>query len=164
MKLKKIYSLLLFSIMGMGNQAFATSWGDFSAQDDLINITSANFNSATVLRKVSVVCPRDGFLKASANAGFSLRAVSTGAKVWVRYSIRLSSNPGSGIDPAHYRNVQQFVMDPVHSTPGSMFRVDRCQAGEKVGYEFVAQRVQNAQANTAAWQPRLFVEFYSNKI
>lgn len=158
-----IISMILLSIFSV-NLAVADSGADFSPQTGLIAISSSNFNNATLLRRVVVSCPKKGFLVARANAGFSLRPTTVGQRVWIRYSIRRDSTANTGIDPNHYRNVQEFVMDTFHSTPGSMFRVDECKKNEKVTYKFVAQRVQNAEANTSAWQPRLLVEFFDHRI
>lgn len=141
-------------------QAQATSWLDFSQATGLVTISSQNFNNATVLRRVSTECPRRGYLVATAEAGFSLRATAIADTVWIRYSI----SRNTGIDPNHYRNIQEFVMTNPHSTPAGMLRVDDCKKGETVDYYFLGQRVGNAAANTRAWQPRLAVEFFDSSI
>lgn len=55
-------------------------------------------------------------------------------------------------------------MEPVHAVPGSMTRVDRCSAGQRVTYRFVAQRVGNADSTTTAFGPRLTVQFFLRRI
>ena len=129
---------------------------------NLANITSNSFNNATVLRRVIATCPREGYLVATANAGFSFSPLALPGKGWVRYSIAKDSMAPFGIDPNHYRNVQAYQTANNHSMPGSMFRIDRCKKGETVPYVFLGQRVHASSAR--AWQPRLMVEFFNDRI
>jgi len=156
--MKRFRRLWLISIASsmavLAGPALATSWFDFSQSSSLVTITSTNFNNPTPLRRVTVICPANGHLVATAEAGFSLRPPVIPGKGWIRYSITM----GPGIDPNHYRNLQDYEPVSSHSSPAGMFRVDRCQAGQQITYRFVAQRVQAVSAS--AWQPRLVVEFF----
>lgn len=136
--------------------------GDFDQETDGISISSSNFNNATLLNEVKVVCPTAGWLLAQADATFQLDPTVVGSTVWVRYSI--TNDGANGIDSDHDRNLQAFVMESVHAVPGSIMRVDRCAAGEQVTYRFVAQRVSNADSTTAAFGARMHVQFFRRQI
>ncbi len=136
--------------------------GDFDQETGGIAITSSNFNSATLLNEVQVVCPADGWLLAQAEATFQLDPTVIGDTVWVRYSI--TNDGANGIDSDHDRSLQAFVMESVHEVPGAIMRVDRCAAGEQVTYRFVAQRVSNADSTTTAFGPRLHVQYFRRTI
>jgi hypothetical protein len=161
MKTPKILASLALAaaIVGYTLPSFATSWLDFSQSTGSVNITSANFNSATPLNRVVVVCPANGYLVATANAGFTYTALALPGKGWIRYSIAIDGAAPFPIDPNHYRNLQDYQFAANHSSPGGMFRVDRCQQGQQITYVFLAQRVQALTAS--AWQPRLAVEFFN---
>ncbi len=136
--------------------------GDFDQETDGIAISSSNFNNATLLNEVQVVCPATGWLLAQADATFQLDPTVVGSTVWVCYSI--TNDGDNGIDSAHDRNLQAFVMESVHAVPGAIMRMDRCAAGEQVTYRFVAQRVGNADSTTTAFGPRLHVQFFRRGI
>lgn len=141
-------------------QAQADSWMDFSQATNRVTITSTNFNSATVLRRVIATCPEDGHLVATAEAGFGYSVAAPPDRAWVRYSIAQDAAAPFGIDPNHYRNLQDDVSDNPTSKPGGMVRVDACRRGEEVTYVFLGQRL-DPTVSAYAWQPRLVVVFYN---
>jgi hypothetical protein len=143
-------------------QAHADSWLAFSQATDKVTIASANFNSATVLRRVIVTCPEDGRLVATAEAGFGYYVATPPDRAWVRYSIAKDATAPFGIDSSHYRNLQDDVSENPTSKPGGMVRVDACRRGEEVTYVFLGQRVHAVRAY--AWQPRLVVVFYNTDL
>ncbi|MEM9388265.1 MAG: hypothetical protein AAGA68_24655 [Pseudomonadota bacterium] len=153
-------ALLPLAVLTAGNaNAF---FGDFTQETDGISITSSNFNSATLLNEVKVVCPNAGWLLAQADATFQLDPTVIGSTVWIRYSI--TNDGANGIDSNHDRSLQAYVMESVHEVPGSIMRMDRCSAGEEVSYRFVAQRVSNADSTTAAFGARMHVQFFRREI
>jgi hypothetical protein len=153
-------AILPLALLAAGN-AHAL-FGDYDQETGGIAIQSSNFNNATLLNQVDVVCPKQGWLRATAEATFQLDPTSIGSTVWIRYSI--TNDGGNGIDSAHDRSLQAFVMEAVHEVPGSIMRMDRCEAGERVTYRFVAQRVSNADAGTSAFGPRMSVQFFLRDI
>ncbi|MEO0424851.1 MAG: hypothetical protein AAF184_21120 [Pseudomonadota bacterium] len=153
-------ALLPLALLTAGNaNAF---FGDFSQETDGISITSSNFNNATLLNEVKVVCPNSGWLLAQADATFQLEATAVGSTVWIRYSI--TNDGDNGIDSSHDRNLQAYVLESAHAVPGSIMRMDRCAAGEEISYRFVAQRVSNAESTTAAFGARMHVQFFRREI
>jgi hypothetical protein len=150
---------IVLTLAACVGQAHADSWLDFSQATNRVTITSSNFNSATVLRRVIVTCPEDGRLVATAEAGFGYSVAAPPDRAWVRYSIAKDATAPFGIDPNHYRNLQDDVEENPTSKPGGMVRIDACRRGEEVTYVFLGQRVQTVSAY--AWQPRLVVVFYN---
>jgi hypothetical protein len=155
-----ITALLALTTLAAGNaNAF---FGDFDQETGGISIDSSNFNNATLLNTVNVTCPNDGWLVAQAEATFQLDPTVVGQTVWVRYSI--TNDGANGIDSNHDRSLQAFVMESVHEVPGAIMRIDRCSAGQEVEYRFVAQRVSNADSTSAAFGPRMSVQWFRRPI
>lgn len=156
-------TLLALTGLTAGNaQAFLFTSGDFDQETGGITIDSANFNNATLLNTVNVTCPRDGWLVAQAEATFQLDPTVTESTVWIRYSI--TNDGANGIDSDHDRSLQAYVVESTHEVPGSIMRIDRCESGQDVEYRFVAQRVSNADPTSAAFGPRMSVQFFRRTI
>jgi hypothetical protein len=108
---------------------------------------------------VTITCPVDGYLVASAGAQYNLYPTSSPGGAGLAYSITRNS---TGFDWSHYHYLTEYVQNNQY-TPSSIQRTDICSAGSASTYRFVAHRWSTATASTYAWQPSLVVKFFSVK-
>lgn len=78
-RIRHAAALLPLALLAAGN-AHAV-FGDFDQETDGIAIQSENFNNATLLNEVEVVCPKSGWLVAQADATFQLDPTVVGSTV-----------------------------------------------------------------------------------
>lgn len=138
--------LTVFSLVA---EVHATGWVDFSqnTSNTPISVTKTGPSDTTVLNKVTVTCPKTGYLIATGDAYSSAGNFSITRDTTAPYGAFSGLlRTANGIGPA--------------ST--SLERVDTCAAGAKVSYRFVAWAW--AGESVKVYQPRLVVRFVNTKI
>lgn len=160
--------VILFAIVGLllyfPNEANATAWGDYFQTAQTVSITSTSENDTTVLRSVTVVCPKAGYLIATASVEFNIDSPSGLDYGSIGYSITPDRTAPISYAPGHFYLHEAAITDSMNfiRVPGSIQRADRCAAGQTVVYNFVAWRKQAVSAE--ATKPRLYVLFIDTRI
>lgn len=120
-----------------------------------------------VLRTVRVKCPQTGFLVARAEAGFHVLATGgpNGLDQFV-FTFDLAKNQ-LPLDLSHNHEVSFSLFgslgDQLFKIPGSIQRVDRCEAGSSQTYRFGAFIGDGIQTLNAI-KPNLVVEFFRDRL
>ena len=148
---------------GLGQEAGATSWFDYQQPPGQYTIGSTSNTNTTVLATVTVRCPAAGWLVAHAETQFGLYEGGATDYSQVGYSITRDTTAPYAYDSTHYNYLKEYVPSGVYYSPAYIQRVDPCTAGATYTYRCVAWRV-NAGAQTYAWQPTLYVDYYDRKI
>ena len=159
---------LLFVIVGLlfcfTNEVKATVWGDYVQTGQTVTITSSNENDTTILRSVTVVCPKAGQLVATAIAEFTIDSPDNFDYGSIGYSITRDTIAPIAYAPSHSYIHEAAITDAMNfvRVPGSIQRGDLCTAGQTITYHFVAWRRQATSAE--AKSPRMSVLFIDVRI
>ena len=144
--------------------ASATSWEDYSqlTTSDAIQITSPDVHDAQMLRTVSVVCPTDGYVVATADSGFDYYPTSVPGVAAYGYSITRDTSAPYEADQKHWRNVSIPLNAGQIWSSGMLQRADTCTAGQTMTFRFVAFNY--GGGSFYAQQPRMTVRFFDQRI
>ena len=163
MNAKIIVTIVAALTFGVGTEANATDWADFSQSNTFVTVTSENALDATVLRTVTVVCPVKGYLIAQAESVFNLTQGSLfPGRGAFKHSLTLDSVAPIAWDPEHEHLIERYDPDGVMFIPASIQRSVSCTAGQSVTVNYVASRI--VAGFTQALQPKLSVDFFDKRI
>ncbi|HEY9860726.1 MAG TPA: hypothetical protein V6D16_14550 [Candidatus Obscuribacterales bacterium] len=152
--------ILTTSLLSLPNQVKAQTSGiDFSQTNNTVTINTISTSNPNVLRTVTIRCPDNGFLVATANTKFQYSAGPNFAGT-IAYSISKNS---TAFDPNHQHNLFGNFVNNLTTVPASIQRVDECEAGKTITYRFVATQGTNV-FNVSASQPNLVVLFFRNRL
>jgi hypothetical protein len=143
------------------NTAHATSWFDYSSTP-AVQITSTDFHAATLLRKVTVVCPKAGFIVANATSQFAIFPSAGGwAYVGAGFSLAINDPAPTEMDSnsAHYISAYSDGI----TESGATQRVASCTAGQTMNVFFMGY-LQTAETASSAYNPTLVVQFFDTRI
>jgi hypothetical protein len=189
--MKRISSLMnfavLFSLFSLGSQAHATAWVDFSPTGGDIDIAFdiddpdiPGVTELTILRRVTLTCPKDGHLVATGTSNFETETVGDNNPIIIRYDIT-QDKAESSFDTAYevVIDVHEEIFEqeppstrPVlipHSwnLPGSIQRTFTCKKGKKHTFYFVASARRAGEplpGMAKAHHPNLVVEFFDKRL
>lgn len=164
--MKKLLSLMSAAclVLGVAQEASATSWFDYSQTKNSVTITGPDFAHTTTLRIVSATCPATGFLLAQASAQILLAPVIGNDTVQGGISITRNNAAPFPADPDNYSSIVLSTPNGNNGViPGFVQRVDSCTQGQTIKYRFVAWH-ESATDASSALGPRLVVQFFSNRI
>ena len=148
----------------VNQNAFATSWFDFSQPNTSVSITGPDFAHTTRLNLVSATCPAAGFLLAQGSTQILLTPLAGNDTVQGGISIIRNGKPPFPADPDHYSSIVASTPNGVNSVmPGFIQRIDRCTQGQTIQYRLVAWH-ENASDASNAFRPTLVVQFFSDRI
>jgi hypothetical protein len=176
MKCKKlfIYISLASTLSIMSIQAHATAWLDFDQAGVGGTGISTDSQNPTVLNQVTVVCPANGFLVATATSDVSFRSlrpspdedgprivpVSASSAVFsisrqVKVDLLFETVIVQDIYPGGFVNI-----------PSTVQRVEACKSGETVTYFHTAHGSGDSGANRVSIEgiSKLVVEFFDKRI
>jgi hypothetical protein len=166
MKLTKRTVLFSALCLGLGiSQSLFAGDFDYYQSTKSVPITTTDFSNTTNLGKVTVKCPEAGYLVAAGSAGILLtpKAGDTLGVVQGGISITLDNTAPYAADPNHYNSIVFNVTTHNSAIPSFIQRVDACTAGQTVNYRLVAWH-EYAGDGSYAFQPRLVVQFFNNRI
>lgn len=161
---------LASSLCMLAPQAYAVgeSGIDFGNGGFLKSVNSTG-SAVTELASVTATCPQNGFLYAMGSATFQAQALNTPKVAHIRYSVArdvLSLDISAEQDLVFRVNGAvngSSILEQVGASP--VVRLDSCTAGQSITYRFVANRgASNAAEGISAFQPRISVIFFQNKI
>jgi hypothetical protein len=199
--MKRNHSLLTsavaLALFLLGSQAHATAWVDFSSTEQVIDVAfddpTTEDTEFSVLRRVTLTCPKDGFLVATGTAGFATEVsesiprnilyditidkaeINFTTAYEMRIDLRIDSpdifvtqpQPGSGgiVTRDEERSVGQIFFSNEWNLPGSIQRIFRCKKGKKHTFYFVASSRSAGHPELAkADGPKLVVEFFDTRL
>lgn len=170
MKLHNVLTSLTLagSLFALTGQVYAAESGIDFGSGGFIKSVNSTGTSVTRLASVTATCPQNGFLYAMGSATFIAVSQNTPKVAHIRYSVAKSLILDPSAEQDLLFRTNGAVNGPnnqeqVGASP--IVRFDSCTAGQSITYEFVATRGgSNAAEGISAFQPRLVVTFFQNKI
>jgi hypothetical protein len=153
----------VFLAFGISQEASATSWFDYAQSASSVAIDKTDFPDTTSLAVVKVICPTVGYLLAQGSAGIQLAPVAGLSQVQAGIGITTDNTPPYAADPNHYNSIVQATNGSNAVLPAFIQRISSCTQGQTVTYRLVAWR-ESAGSGSLAFQPRLVVQFFTNRI
>ncbi|MDD5274287.1 MAG: hypothetical protein PHU14_16415 [Methylovulum sp.] len=166
MKSNKLSTLIAATCLILGISQYAVAGDfDFYQSTKSVVLTKTDFSDTNSLGAVAAVCPEAGYLVAQGSAGILLSPVvgDTTGVVQGGISITLDNTAPYAADPHHYNSLVFNTVGNNSATAASLQRIDTCVAGQKITYRLVAWH-EYAGALSNAFQPRLVVQFFNNRI
>jgi hypothetical protein len=154
---------LVFLAFGISQEASATSWFDFAQSTGSVAIDKTDFPDTTSLAVVKVVCPAAGYVVAQGSAGIQLAPVAGQSQVQGGIGITTDNTPPYAADPNHYNSIVQATNGTNAVIPAFIQRINSCAQGQAITYRLVAWR-ESAGSGSLAFQPRMVVQFFSDRI
>jgi hypothetical protein len=154
---------VVFLAFGISPEASATSWFDFAQSASSVAIDKTDFPDTTTLAVVKVVCPAAGYMVAQGSAGIQLAPVAGQSYVQGGIGITTDNTAPYAADPNHYNSIVQATNGTNAIVPAFIQRISSCTQGQTISYRLVAWR-ENAGSGSLAFQPRLVVQFFTNRI
>ena len=166
MKFKWLLSASSFAVtlLLFGNYAHATAWGDFSQSTSplSVRISNSDHTDMTVLNTVTVTCPLNGFLVATASTLLVTAVPSPGDRMGVTLAITLDTTAPFGAPQRALNTVQGPGADALASAI-TIQRVVSCSINETKTLRFVASNLIDF-GDAVAGNPRLVVLFFDKRI
>ena len=168
MNITLLTSLILTgTLFLLGNQAHANPEAGFNESESqpAIDIVSTDNLSPTILRQVTITCPKKGFLIAGADASFTTSPPSQGQFSLI-YGISIDTD--DLIAGTSHDHQLSLTIDNIVAFPGYAQRVDACNKGESHTYYFSAYQQKGFDfddnlPDIKASSNSLVVEFFRHK-
>jgi hypothetical protein len=130
MNITLLTSLILTgTLFLLGNQAHANPEAGFNESESqpAIDIVGTDNLSPTILRQVTIMCPRNGFLIAGADTSFTISPPSQGQFSLI-YGISMDTD--DLVTGTSHDHQLSLTIDNIVAFPGYAQRVDACSRGE----------------------------------
>lgn len=153
--------LTLLGSLALAPLAFADGI-DFDTRSESVSVTSMSVSTPNILRTVTATCPQNGFLLATASSQFN---ATPGAVNGTQFIYSIAKDATAVDNTTRYNVAMRDIKDPGGASVSSsaLMRVDSCNQGQSVTYNFVAVKgVDLVKLNAA--QPKLVVTFDRRRI
>lgn len=173
MKHIKLFSttMLAGALSAVGGEAlaFPEAGVRYNVSPGSVTVTSTDTVNPTVLRAVTVTCPENGHLVATATAGFLMSDPTNGGNDRVSATFGITKNSSSleivGVGNSYvlsFDNKSEHAVD----VPGPIERADTCNKGQTVVYRFSASTGPSVGPIdfVSAAAPKLVVEFFRDQL